>query len=80
MCDAASAPDPKVAAASRAIAAAGGAPALARKVGVNRWAVQQWKASGIPAARVPLVSRITGIPMEELRPDLFDAPQTIAAE
>jgi len=33
-----------------------------------------WKAHGVPANRAPAVSRITGIPLHELRPDLFDAP------
>ena len=57
-----------------AIERAGDGAALARGVGVTRFAVQQWKQHGIPAARVPAVSRLTGIPLHELRPDLFDAP------
>lgn len=58
-------------AAERAIATAGGSAALAKLIGVNRWAVHQWKRSGIPANRLPAVARITGIPMSELRPDLW---------
>lgn len=61
-------------AAQAAVEKAGGGAALARAIGVTRFAVQQWKDVGIPAARVPAVSRVTGIPLHELRPDLFDAP------
>lgn len=57
-----------------AIERAGGAAALGRAVGLTRFAVQMWKAHGVPANRAPAVSRITGIPLHELRPDLFDAP------
>lgn len=63
-------------AARRAIEGAGGGAALARAVGVTRFAVQQWKDTGIPAARVPAVSRATGLPLHELRPDLFDPPSS----
>jgi DNA-binding transcriptional regulator YdaS (Cro superfamily) len=56
--------------ARKAIAHAGGGAALAREVGVSRFAVQQWKASGIPALRLSDVSLATGIPAAELRPDL----------
>lgn len=54
-----------------AIKAAGGGATLARLIGVTRFAVNQWKQNGIPSDRLPAVSRITNIPMEELRPDLF---------
>ncbi len=57
-----------------AIEKAGGGAALARAIGVTRFAVQQWKGTGIPASRVPAVSRVTGMALHELRPDLFDAP------
>jgi DNA-binding transcriptional regulator YdaS (Cro superfamily) len=59
-----------------AIEKAGGGAALARAVGVTRFAVQQWKQDGVPAARVPAVARVTGLPLHDLRPDLFDAPAT----
>ena len=73
-------PDNLAEIAAQAIGAAGGGALLARSLGVKRASVQQWKASGIPAARVPAVSRITGIPMHQLRPDLFDAPAFCAAQ
>lgn len=57
-----------------AIKAAGGGAALAREVGVSRFAVNQWREAGIPSQRVGKVSRITGIPPHRLRPDLFDPP------
>ncbi|MBX9594074.1 MAG: helix-turn-helix domain-containing protein [Roseomonas sp.] len=60
----------------RAITVAGGGAKLARALGIKRAAVHGWKTTAIPAARVPAVSRITGIPLHELRPDLYegDAP------
>jgi DNA-binding transcriptional regulator YdaS (Cro superfamily) len=62
------------AAAVAAIKAAGDGAALAKACGVTRYAVHQWKSSGVPAGRVGAVSAITGIPHHRLRPDLFPAP------
>jgi DNA-binding transcriptional regulator YdaS (Cro superfamily) len=59
--------------AREAIQRAGGGAALARGCGVTRFAVNQWRRRGIPADRVGDVSRITGIPAAELRPDLAAA-------
>jgi DNA-binding transcriptional regulator YdaS (Cro superfamily) len=42
---------------------------LAREIGITRGAVAQWK--DVPAERIFAVSRVTGIPLERLRPDLF---------
>jgi DNA-binding transcriptional regulator YdaS (Cro superfamily) len=61
----------------RAIEAVGTGADLARRCNVTRFAVQQWKASGIPPSRVGVVSAETGIPLHELRPDLFPAPRAI---
>lgn len=44
---------------------------LARELGITRGAVAQWDK--VPAERIGDVSRITGIPMPTLRPDLFEA-------
>jgi DNA-binding transcriptional regulator YdaS (Cro superfamily) len=44
---------------------------LAREIGVTRGAVAQWKR--VPAERLGQVSKVTGIPMKQLRPDLFIA-------
>ncbi len=47
----------------------GAIAALARHLGVTHSAVAQWKR--VPAERVSLVSSVTGIPREVLRPDIF---------
>ncbi|MHC2481592.1 YdaS family helix-turn-helix protein [Rhizobium leguminosarum] len=50
---------------------------LARKIGVSRGAVAQWK--NVPAERMRDVSEATGIPMEILRPDIFESKSESAA-
>ncbi|TYP74172.1 MULTISPECIES: transcriptional regulator [Nitrosomonas] len=47
----------------------GGVVALSKKLGLSRAAVSQWEV--IPADRILDVEKITGIPREELRPDLY---------
>lgn len=42
---------------------------LARSLGISHAAIRQWQ--NVPAARVIEVERITGIPREALRPDLY---------
>lgn len=59
----------------RAIAAAGGPKALADALGCSRTAISNWRAEGgLPASRIPSVARVTGLPPEALRPDLFGRP------
>src|SRR5262245_66507634 len=53
----------------RAIAAAGGVGALARKIGIAQPSVSNW--SRVPAERVLTVEAVTGVSRAELRPDLF---------
>jgi len=53
----------------RAVKAAGGYTALGRKIGITGEAIMQWRE--VPSRRVLLVERITGIPKELLRPDLY---------
>ena len=53
----------------RAKQAAGGAAALAAKLGISKQAVSMWQK--IPAERVIAIEAATGIPREELRPDLY---------
>lgn len=53
----------------RAIQSAGGRSALAGKLGIKPQAISQW--TRVPAERMGHVSHITGIPIRELRPDLF---------
>ena len=43
---------------------------LARAIGVAPSAISQWDR--VPAERVPDVSRVTGIPRNQLRPDLYE--------
>ena len=43
---------------------------LARALGITHAAVRQW-SERVPADRVVDVERITGIPREALRPDLY---------
>ena len=50
---------------------------LAREIGITRGAVAQW--GRVPAERLGDVSRVTGIPMESLRPDLFAPVQETVA-
>lgn len=73
------APQSPAAAARTAIEAAGGGAELARALGIKKTSVQDWKSAGIPASRVPAVSRVTGLPLHAIRPDLFDAPATAEA-
>lgn len=48
---------------------AGGVVALSFRLGLSRGAVSQWDQ--VPLERVNDVARITGIPRECLRPDVF---------
>lgn len=55
----------------------GGARAGAEKLGLKRTALVMWRTRGqVPAKHVRAVSRATGIPPHELRPDLWDPPDT----
>lgn len=53
----------------KAIAAAKGQAALAEAIGRTKQAVNQWKR--VPGELVPEVERATGVPREQLRPDLY---------
>lgn len=66
----------RAAALRRAIEAAGGLAKLAEPLGVTVQAVSQWDE--VPSARVLAVERISGVPREELRPDLYP-PEPAAA-
>lgn len=54
------------------IKACGGLGPTADKCGLKYQAIQKWKKSGvIPLSRVLLVERVSGVPRERLRPDIF---------
>ncbi|MBR0906475.1 molecular chaperone TorD family protein [Bradyrhizobium liaoningense] len=54
----------------RAIDAAGGIAQLARKIGISQPSVSTW--TRVPAQRVIAVETATGIPRNDLRPDLYE--------
>ncbi|MCZ4270763.1 YdaS family helix-turn-helix protein [Maritalea porphyrae] len=59
----------------KAIKAAGGPVKLSRFLGcISSQAISAWVTC--PPARVPRVSRFIGVPMETIRPDLYDELET----
>lgn len=56
----------------RAVKTAGSVAALAKIAGVTPQAVSQWTV--IPILRAKSISAALGIPLHDLRPDLWDAP------
>lgn len=54
---------------NRAIKIAGNASKLAKMLKISRAAISEWER--VPINRVPAVEAKTGIPREELRPDIF---------
>jgi DNA-binding transcriptional regulator YdaS (Cro superfamily) len=54
----------------RACKAAGSQTKLGLLLGRKKAAVSRWKREGIPAEVCPDIERLTGVPCEELRPDL----------
>lgn len=56
----------------RAVKAANGGTALAGIIGVSPSAVSQWRRA--PAERVLQIEAASGVPKEELRPDLYQPP------
>lgn len=53
---------------SRAVGVVGTRAELARRLGVSRAAVTQWRR--VPTKRAYAVSQITGVPMHQLCPEL----------
>jgi DNA-binding transcriptional regulator YdaS (Cro superfamily) len=52
-----------------AVEAAGGVRPLGRLLGISHQAIVQWDE--IPAGRLLEIERLTGVPRETLRPDLY---------
>ena len=55
-----------------AIDAAGGVAQLARKIGIAQPSVSNWNR--VPVGRVIAVETATGVPRQQLRPDLYSEP------
>lgn len=53
----------------KVIKAAGGATKFAAALGTGRSVIYLWKQ--VPAERLIEIERITGVPRDKLRPDLF---------
>ena len=47
---------------------------LAAEFGVHKTTLLRWEESGVPVDRLGDVERATGIPRQELRPDIFVSP------
>lgn len=62
----------------KAVEKAGGGATLARKLGLKRQAVYQWKL--VPSKHVLKVEEISGIPRHKLRPDLYPEDREQTAE
>ncbi|MCE2574840.1 transcriptional regulator [Komagataeibacter sp. FNDCR2] len=64
----------------KAISRAGGLSALAKAIGIAPPSIIGWRyRAKIPEARIDCVHAATGIPREELRPDLFDGVTVVRA-
>jgi TorA maturation chaperone TorD len=63
---------------NEAIRAVGGVTELARRLGISQPSVSNWQR--IPADRVALVEKATGVAREILRPDLYGADEAVAGE
>ncbi len=56
----------------RIIEAYGGAAALARRLGISRNAISDWRSKQrVPVERVLEIERLTGISRHEIRPDIY---------
>lgn len=54
-----------------AIKRAGGAPVIARELGLTRQAVNKWDE--VPGKHVLAIERLSGVTRYELRPDIYGA-------
>jgi DNA-binding transcriptional regulator YdaS (Cro superfamily) len=57
----------------KALKAAGGVSALARALGITHVAVLEWKR--VPYQHIIRIEEITGVPRQELRPELYAPPR-----
>jgi DNA-binding transcriptional regulator YdaS (Cro superfamily) len=54
-----------------AVEASGTMTALAEGLGVSRASVSAWKWRGIPATHCLKIHALTGVPLHDLRPDIY---------
>lgn len=59
---------------AEAVTRAGSVAKLAAMLGVSRQLIYKWKR--VPAERVREIERLTGVPRETLRPDLYELGET----
>jgi DNA-binding transcriptional regulator YdaS (Cro superfamily) len=57
----------------KAVEIMGGYKPLAAQLGIDRNAIRRWRA--VPARWIIRIEHLTGVPREELRPDLYLAPR-----
>ena len=57
----------------------GGFGKLARKLRLSRQAVYKWLETGVPPKRCVDIERVSGMPREKLRPDIYGRPGTRGA-
>lgn len=56
----------------RAIDKVGGPSAFAKRLAISRQALWKWgRVRRVPADRLVQIERVSGVPREELRPDLY---------
>lgn len=56
---------------NRAIKALGGITKTARRYGISIPAVQNWRTRGVPQERIKDIEADSGVPREELLPQLY---------
>lgn len=54
----------------------GNAVKLATHLGISRQAISRWKK--IPLKHLPAISTLTGLPREQLRPDIYGSQEPAA--
>lgn len=55
----------------RATDLAGGCKKVAQELGISLAAVSAWRYRGVPLGRVRWLAKASGIPREQLRPDVY---------
>ena len=65
----------------KAITAAGGVPSVAQRLEISIQAVYKWLKKGrIPAGRVLLIEKLSGVTRYKLRPDIYGLAENEVVE